>query len=689
MTSNGKVAADYRLSGTVGHAPSTIAGKVAGMAHFNDFLSTKLMQPFDKLSESEVCDVSLWQQYGTYVSECAVNKKNGTDLLSWGTAKQVLSGPKAVAENKFGTNIIWQHQEWYTKIRSDIESTVVKRCIELGIPAEEKSEPVGRDLLLLLNSIMLESELSEQTRAIEYRAAINVTFAAVGRGGEVGYSSFNLCEWNTIYQSLFMLWQEKKTNKQKMMNFFCDSSHWEIDIVHSLACYFVVGAGSKYVTSAEGVADQWLFPFLETESASRKMTEYMRKLAEATNGRVSLDVSSTSLRVGSVAEVVNSTGDIVVATIRGGWGSFLASVATILEYYIGSHHTLSIGGRAIAGWPDPHRHVHAPSCDSFVNSMSASEKVVFSNFLSSLFRTSHFDILNSKIRPFAYCMFASLVQYLPQLSAKCGEKHVVVVNLLRAARTFGYTHATLNAWGKSVTDEWALNNVLNVDKVSDLGPAVTKLQQEIIALKAQNTELKVQNTELLQRADRADAKLDRILTLLTTKPLPVLPSPGSKRAREHSPITVEIPPPVAPSTTSSLTSPAPVVSVLAQLRAPSPKYVITGDMSLFDMYSVWFKRKYTIVNAAGKWDASKRVKYVIAITMKYTDSVMTQKLRDSLVNTPAPSTDDVSYAAWEVEYTKACRELVALVTNELNLLDKKKFRIPASLNAVGHRAPKL
>lgn len=639
MASNSKVAADYRLSGTVGHASSTIAGKAAGMAHFNDFLSTKLMQPFEKLTESEVCNIALWQQYGTYVSECAVNKKNGTDLLSWGTAKQVISGPKAVAENKFGSNAIWQHQDWYTKIRADIESTVVKRCIELGIPAEEKSEPVGRDLLLLLNTIMLASEPSEQTKAIEYRAAINVTFAAVGRGGEVGYSSYNLCEWNTIYQSLFMLWQEKKTNKQKTMNFFCDALHWEIDIVHSLACYFVVGAGSKYVTTAEGVADKWLFPFLETESAARKMTEYMRKLAEDTDGRVPLDVTSTSLRVGSVAEVVNSTGDIVVATIRGGWGSFLASVATILEYYIGSHHTLSIGGRAIAGWPDPHRHVHAPSCESILSKMSANEKVVFHNFLSSLFN-------------------------------------------------FGYSLATLLAWGTLVTDEWALNNVLNVDKVSDLGPVVTKLQQEIIALKAQNTELKAQSAELLQRADRADAKLDRIITLLT-KPPPVMSSPGSKRAREHSPITVEIPPPVPLSAASSLASPAPLVSAIALLRAPSPKYVIKGDMSLFDLYTVWYPRKYTIVNAAAKWDAEKRVKYVLATTMTYTDSVMTQRLRDQLVNTQAPSTSDASYAAWEVENTKACRELVALVTNELYLLDKKKFRTPASLNAVGHRAPKL
>lgn len=200
----------YRLSGIGGHAPKTISGKDAGVSHFNDFLATKHMQPFDKLSESEVCNKSLWQEYGTYCAEFAINKKTGVDLLSPRTALQVLSGPKALAQSKFNENAIWNDDVWYRKLRADVELTVVKRHIELGIPVQEKSEPVGRELLLLLNQIMLSSE-SDAVKAVEYRAAINLTFAAVGRGGEVGYSSYDLCTWDSVYECLFLLWQEKKT----------------------------------------------------------------------------------------------------------------------------------------------------------------------------------------------------------------------------------------------------------------------------------------------------------------------------------------------------------------------------------------------------------------------------------------------------------------------------------------------
>lgn len=268
----------YRLSGTGGHAPSTVAGKEAGIAHFEDFLATKNMQPFETLSESELCDKTLWQEFGTYVAEFAINKKTGTALLLPSTALQVLSGPKAVTQAKFQHNQIWNSESWYTKIRADVELTVVKRHIELGIPVQDKSEPVGRDLLLLLNKIMLLSDV-DVTKAIEYRAAINLTFSAVGRGGEIGYSSYNLCTWNSVYECLFMLWQEKKTGKQKHMNFFCDAKCFEIDPIHSMACYFVLGAGSSHVATSRDVSDQWIFPFLETENAARKISEYLRKLA--------------------------------------------------------------------------------------------------------------------------------------------------------------------------------------------------------------------------------------------------------------------------------------------------------------------------------------------------------------------------------------------------------------------------
>ena len=45
------------------------------MVHFNDFLVTKRMRPFERLSEAELCNKQIWQEYGTYLSEHARSKR--------------------------------------------------------------------------------------------------------------------------------------------------------------------------------------------------------------------------------------------------------------------------------------------------------------------------------------------------------------------------------------------------------------------------------------------------------------------------------------------------------------------------------------------------------------------------------------------------------------------------------------
>lgn len=238
--------------------------------------------------------------------------------MKWGTAKQFISGPKYAAETKFPRADIWVNQLWYKKVRTDIEVTIARRCIELGVPVEDKSEPIGRELLLMLNRIMLQRGTVED---IEFRAAINMTFCAVGRGGECGLSSYKLANYNTVYEAFFLEWQEKKTSAQKPMNFFCDAEHFEIDFYHSMACYWLVGAGAAHLNSTTTDFER-IFPFLGL-GASTKITNYLRKLVPDTNMLIPDDVTATALRVGGVQEIVNRTADIVAGTIRGGWGDFL------------------------------------------------------------------------------------------------------------------------------------------------------------------------------------------------------------------------------------------------------------------------------------------------------------------------------------------------------------------------------
>lgn len=64
----------YRLSGEKGDAPATINGRNAAIAHFNDFMATKQLPNFYEASEKQLCTRSIWQEYGTYLSEFAKTK---------------------------------------------------------------------------------------------------------------------------------------------------------------------------------------------------------------------------------------------------------------------------------------------------------------------------------------------------------------------------------------------------------------------------------------------------------------------------------------------------------------------------------------------------------------------------------------------------------------------------------------
>ena len=125
----------YRLSGAAGHGSSTLDGRIRALNHFNNFLDTKRMRPFDDLTEEELCSIVLFQEYGTYLSEHARLLRNVStfivvdcyifvhdlfiatlsfvsqddEFLSLGTALAAISGPKELAFRKFPANLIWLH----------------------------------------------------------------------------------------------------------------------------------------------------------------------------------------------------------------------------------------------------------------------------------------------------------------------------------------------------------------------------------------------------------------------------------------------------------------------------------------------------------------------------------------------------------------------------------------------------
>jgi hypothetical protein len=570
----------------------------------------------------------------------------------------------------------------------------------------------------MLNKFMLSMPPSEQLKGVEFRAAINMTFAAVGRGGEVAKSSFQLAHWNTVYNSLFLDWQESKTNAQKPMNFFPDAQYYEIDVYHSLACYFVMGAGSGRCHSTQ-LAQHWIFPFLAdgtAKSASTKITNYLRKLAPFTENQVPADVTTGALRVGGSQTIVNRTGDIVLGTVRGGWGGYLASVATIMEYYQQTHETLSRAGRALAGWPDPRKHVEPPGCSCILACMNAEQRTAFDTFLSVLFDTAHFRIMGSGLRGLAYCMFGSLVQYLPQFTQEYGDDHMVVVKLVADASRCGYPKAVLLSWGAAVAADWALQNAPTVAVGGDMEPLIVALQRELTIVRDSNSAL-LQKVGVLEKGQDAVlaklCQLERTMSQTVSRQLPEPVSPARKRrgtslsplpgqapmlpsSAPGAPVPTSLPFP-PPTTTAAPTKPALPALSLRLPQAPQRMFQFNNSTTPLHLFKTWFINGLTKAQVGLKWTATdpkciSRVNKVMAnaLMVLKEQPALRSVLHPAGVRPVPPPIASAEYATWAHDVYAACDELTNAVHAAIHARWPGKFTTDAvSVNALNNKLEAL
>jgi hypothetical protein len=172
-------------------------------------LTEKGLNTYPELSEEELCNVSLLQEFGTFLITEARDLRTG-DLLAQGTAQQYVSGVKSHIFGKFPNNLIWKNEdEWYTKMYDAIGKGLAQRCISMGVPISQKSPPIERKLLKQICHVYLKSNRSS---AIERRCIMNVTYSDVGRVGECSRATYNSMRWDLESDCLVLDWTELKTS---------------------------------------------------------------------------------------------------------------------------------------------------------------------------------------------------------------------------------------------------------------------------------------------------------------------------------------------------------------------------------------------------------------------------------------------------------------------------------------------
>lgn len=118
--------------------------------------------------------------------------------------------------------------------------------------------------------------------------------------------------------------------------------------------------------------------------------------------------------------VNHPTTELIHGILRGGWEC--ASYCNIFEYLIRSVTSLSIAGRALAGWPNSRTKVFLPRC-VFKTDINGTQ---VDNLIHALFQDSVPGMRpGCALWPLAECLFATLLLHLRSFQEKY-PKHVAL-----------------------------------------------------------------------------------------------------------------------------------------------------------------------------------------------------------------------------------------------------------------------
>lgn len=174
--------ATYANMGARGMSQSADGMRRKGIDKFNIYLGSRNLPSWDDL-QAEHFTIDLLQQFGTFMCHFLM-KENGSSY-SLASIEKYLPGVTNAAQEdrRFKSLELWKDKNWYTRLRSAINKSIVLKCIEEGRPLSEKGAPIGRELLYRICDYYLQ--LNDKDMLLR-RFVLITTFLAVGRTGEIG-----------------------------------------------------------------------------------------------------------------------------------------------------------------------------------------------------------------------------------------------------------------------------------------------------------------------------------------------------------------------------------------------------------------------------------------------------------------------------------------------------------------------
>ena len=113
------------------------------------------------------------------------------------------------------------------------------------------------------------------SRMTEKRLALTLTFHAVGRGGETKYLDWKNISFNHWMDCLEVLWTELKTLSTYSCPFVPNKDGYLTDVLHALACFFVLGKGLFRGSSSGKKVSTKVMPYLSDEMAHGNVSRWL------------------------------------------------------------------------------------------------------------------------------------------------------------------------------------------------------------------------------------------------------------------------------------------------------------------------------------------------------------------------------------------------------------------------------
>ena len=253
----------------------------------------------------------------------------------------------------------WKEDDyWFTKTKKDIVSSIGKSRVRGGDEEEEPSKVAvvrDRDVynreympdLVHINRDLLKSNLSD---VYQRRVAINMTFAADGRPGEIKYLNMKSMAYNPAGNSIDGDWKDVKTAKKKPTSFCTDAEYWECCALDSLGDFWNAGNGlirNRNSSGHIGYLDYFVLPICAKHGDSWTSTMVTNTLRNDLVESIRSCVSGKSLRYGATT-LLNDHPNITEPELFARTGHARSENT---KYYIISNRGLQFAPmRALAGY---------------------------------------------------------------------------------------------------------------------------------------------------------------------------------------------------------------------------------------------------------------------------------------------------------------------------------------------------